>query len=105
MIQHIIGIHNSYQSYIIKIQTFSKHLGSNQYINFPIFETVNYFFKTEFSSCRILVHSSNFVTWEKFNQFLLAPYFGPGLLPHAQKLWIDELAVGTKRIGPLEPNE
>ena len=38
----------------------------------------------------------------KFNQFLMAPYFGPGLLPHAQKLWIDELAVGTKRIGPLE---
>jgi hypothetical protein len=37
----------------------------------------------------------------KFNQFLLAPYFGPGLLPHAQKLWIDELAVGTQRIGPL----
>ncbi len=37
----------------------------------------------------------------KFNQFLLAPYFGPGLLPHAQTLWIDELAVGTKRIGPL----
>jgi hypothetical protein len=38
----------------------------------------------------------------KFNQFLLLPYFGPGLLPHAQTLWIDELAVGTKRIGPLE---
>jgi hypothetical protein len=37
----------------------------------------------------------------KFNQFLMAPYFGPGLLPHAQKLWIDELAVATKRIGPL----
>jgi hypothetical protein len=37
----------------------------------------------------------------KFNQFLMTPYFGPGLLPHAQKLWIDELAVGTKRIGPL----
>lgn len=37
----------------------------------------------------------------KFNQFLMAPYFGPGLVPHAQKLWIDELAVGTKRIGPL----
>ena len=37
----------------------------------------------------------------KFNQLLIAPYFGPGLLPHAQKLWIDELAVGTKRIGPL----
>jgi len=38
----------------------------------------------------------------KFNHFLMAPYFGPGLLPHAQKLWIDELTVGTKRIGPLE---
>ena len=38
----------------------------------------------------------------KFNQFLMAPYFGPGLLPHAQTLWIDELVVGTKRIGPLE---
>ena len=29
----------------------------------------------------------------KFNQLLLAPYFGPGLLPHAQTLWIDELAL------------
>jgi hypothetical protein len=38
----------------------------------------------------------------KFNQFLLTPYFGPGLLPHAQTLWIDELAVGTKRLGPVE---
>ena len=36
----------------------------------------------------------------KFNQFLLTPYFGPGLLPHSQTLWIDELAVGTKRVGP-----
>jgi hypothetical protein len=33
----------------------------------------------------------------KFNQLLVAPYFGPGLLPHAQKLWLDELAVGTPR--------
>jgi hypothetical protein len=38
----------------------------------------------------------------KFNQFLLLPYFGPGLLPHAQTLWIDELAVGTERLGPVE---
>ena len=38
----------------------------------------------------------------QFNQFLMAPYFGPGLLPHPQTLWIDELAVGTKRIGPLK---
>ncbi len=40
----------------------------------------------------------------KFNQFLMAPYFGPGLLPHAQKLWIDDLAVGTRRVGPLRKN-
>lgn len=33
----------------------------------------------------------------KFNQFLQMPYFGPGLLPHAQTLWIDELTVATKR--------
>ncbi len=26
----------------------------------------------------------------KSNHFLMAPYCGPGLLPHAQKLWIDE---------------
>jgi hypothetical protein len=38
----------------------------------------------------------------KFNQLLMAPYFGPGLLPHPQKLWIDELAVGTQRIGPVQ---
>jgi hypothetical protein len=34
----------------------------------------------------------------KFNQILVLPYFGPGLLPHEQTLWIDELAVGTKRL-------
>ena len=39
----------------------------------------------------------------KFNQFLLKPYFGPGLLPHAQTLWIDELAVGTKRLDAVKP--
>ena len=33
----------------------------------------------------------------KFNQFLMTPYFGPKLLPHAQKLWIDELVVGKRR--------
>lgn len=38
----------------------------------------------------------------KFNQFLLTPYFGPGLLPHEQTLWIDELSVGTRRLGPLK---
>lgn len=35
----------------------------------------------------------------RFNQFILAPYFGPGLLPHPQTLWIDELSVGTRRPG------
>lgn len=33
----------------------------------------------------------------KFNQFLLTPYFGPGLLPHAQTLWVDELSVSAQR--------
>ncbi len=32
----------------------------------------------------------------KFNQFLLTPYFGLGLLPHEQTLWIDELTISTK---------
>ncbi|MDR3620599.1 MAG: hypothetical protein P4L85_14705 [Paludisphaera borealis] len=34
----------------------------------------------------------------KFNQFLMTPYFHHGA-PHDQTLWIDELAVGAKRIG------
>lgn len=38
----------------------------------------------------------------KFNQFLLTPYFGPGLLPREQTLWIDELAVAAHRLGPLQ---
>jgi predicted amidohydrolase len=33
----------------------------------------------------------------KFNQVLLAPYFGPGLLPHEQTMWLDDLVVGTAR--------
>lgn len=48
----------------------------------------------------VILRSTDFPEM-KFNQFLMAPYFGPGLLPHAQKLWIDELAIGTERIGPL----
>lgn len=51
----------------------------------------------------VILRSTDFPQM-KFNQFLMAPYFGPGLLPHPQKLWIDELAVGTARIGPL-PNK
>ncbi len=34
----------------------------------------------------------------RFNQFLMLPYFHHGV-PHDQTLWIDELAVGTGRIG------
>ena len=30
----------------------------------------------------------------KINQFLIAPYFGPGVLDNNQKLWIDEMVVG-----------
>jgi hypothetical protein len=34
----------------------------------------------------------------KFNQFMMLPYFHHGV-PHGQTLWIDELAVGTRRLG------
>jgi hypothetical protein len=44
----------------------------------------------------VILRSTDFPEM-KFNQFLMAPYFGPGLLPHAQKLWIDDLAAGRKR--------
>src|SRR4051794_15299875 len=37
----------------------------------------------------------------KFAQFLMLPYFHHGV-PHDQALWIDELAVGTKRLGAVE---
>jgi len=50
----------------------------------------------------VIFRSTDFAEM-KFNQFLMAPYFGPGLLPHPQELWIDELAVGTKRLGPGPP--
>jgi hypothetical protein len=35
---------------------------------------------------------------KRFNQLMMLPYFHDGV-PHDQTLWIDELAVGTKRIG------
>ena len=38
----------------------------------------------------------------KINQFLMAPYFGPGLLNNNQKLWIDEMVVGKSKIGCLK---
>jgi hypothetical protein len=38
----------------------------------------------------------------QFNQFLLTPYFGEGLLPHEQTLWVDELVVAKE---PLESGE
>lgn len=49
---------------------------------------------------KVVLRSTDFPKM-KFNQFLLAPYFGPGLLPHEQTLWIDELVIATKRVGPL----
>jgi hypothetical protein len=52
----------------------------------------------------VILRSTDFPKM-KFNQFLLTPYFGPGLLPHEQTLWIDELAVGAKRIGLLDQKE
>ena len=48
----------------------------------------------------VILRSTDFPDM-KFNQFLMAPYFGPGLLNNAQTLWIDELVVGTERIGTM----
>ena len=47
----------------------------------------------------VILRSTDFPKM-KFNQFLLTPYFGPGLLPHEQTLWIDDLSVGTRRPEP-----
>lgn len=48
----------------------------------------------------VILRSTDFPNM-KFNQFLMAPYFSPGLVPHAQKLWIDEMVVGKSRVGQL----
>ncbi len=48
----------------------------------------------------VILRSTDFPKMQ-FNQFLLTPYFGPGLLPHEQTLWIDELVVGTNRLEPV----
>jgi hypothetical protein len=45
----------------------------------------------------VILRSADFPKM-KFSQMLLAPYFGPGLVPRAQKLWIDDLVVATDRI-------
>jgi hypothetical protein len=39
----------------------------------------------------------------KFNQFIMAPFFGPGNLDNNQKVWIDELVVSKERVGLLSP--
>lgn len=44
----------------------------------------------------VILRSADFPEM-KFNQFLIAPYFGPGLLDNAQKLWIDDMVVAGKR--------
>lgn len=43
----------------------------------------------------VILRSTDFPKM-KFNQFLLTPYFGPGLLPKAQTIWIDELSVSKE---------
>jgi hypothetical protein len=49
----------------------------------------------------VILRSTDFPTMQ-FNQFLLTPYFGPGLLPHEQTLWIDQLVVAAERIGATD---
>lgn len=48
----------------------------------------------------VVLRSTDFPDMQ-LNQFLIAPYFGPGLLNNNQKLWIDELVIGTNKIGCL----
>jgi hypothetical protein len=50
----------------------------------------------------VILRSTDFPDM-KFNQFLIAPYFGPGLLNNPQKLWIDEMVVSSKYVGILSP--
>ena len=50
----------------------------------------------------VVLRSADFPAM-KFNQYLLAPYFGPGLLKQAQTLWIDEITVAKERPQPAEP--
>jgi hypothetical protein len=52
----------------------------------------------------VVLRSTDFPKMQ-FNHLLVAPYFGPGLLPHPQQLWIDELAVGVERIGLISERE
>lgn len=47
----------------------------------------------------VVLRSTDFPNM-KFNQLLLAPYFGEGLLPHEQTLWIDEMTVARRRVEP-----
>ena len=51
----------------------------------------------------VVLRSTDFPAM-KLNQLLLAPYFGPGLLPHAQTLWIDNLAVAARRPETATPS-
>lgn len=44
----------------------------------------------------VVLRSADFPQMQ-FNQFLIAPYFGPGLLDNHQKLWFDELIIGPER--------
>jgi hypothetical protein len=52
----------------------------------------------------VILRSTDFPDM-KFNQFLMAPYFGPGLLNNDQKLWIDELVVSNTRVGALSSSD
>jgi hypothetical protein len=52
----------------------------------------------------VILRSTDFPNM-KFNQMLLTPYFGPGLLPHEQTLWIDDLVVGTQRLEPMADSQ
>jgi hypothetical protein len=48
----------------------------------------------------VVFRSVDFPTM-KLNQLLIGPYFGPGLLPHEQTLWIDEMVIADDRRKPF----
>jgi hypothetical protein len=50
----------------------------------------------------VVLRSTDFPNM-KLNQLLLLPYFGPGLLPKAQTLWLDELTLAADRPATAEP--
>ena len=70
---HAVGVHNSNNTYIFKIQTFCYHLSPDKNINFPIFKIIYYLLMSVFAAGCIEIHSEYFcireIYWKFFFQF------------------------------------